>query len=314
MTKQRGSARQRVRLSLIVAGAVLLSAASGWIVWRNQISADSLNSLEPIFNDVFDNTNNGTGGTSASTTQNQSAPATTAASTSDTGCVDDTGKSVPCPEVLIQPNGGSGSSTDSTGATSGSNPGGTAGNGKITVKPVSAADTGTFFSGVGGGVGGNIAKYIQQIYAWALVIGAGLAVIMIMYSGYVYITSAGDPEGIRSAKDYLVGALIGLATLILTATIAKTLVIPSSNLGSNQAANSTTNKPILGAGIDGSSVLPTADYAKLTDIQKASVTGLGFQSTGVKTVTTDAKGNATVTFFNGQTAEISSTGTVTKKP
>ena len=88
--------------------------------------------------------------------------------------------------------------------------------------PAAAPAVGTFF-------GNNLPDYISNLYDWALVIGTGLAIIMIMWAGTKFIISAGDPEGVRSAKDYLTGAIIGLILLILTATIAKTLGVKSIN-------------------------------------------------------------------------------------
>ncbi len=86
-----------------------------------------------------------------------------------------------------------------------------------------------------------LSQYIKTLYEWALVIGAGLAVIMIMYAGYTYITAFGDPEGIRTAKDYLTGTLIGLAVLILTATIANTLALNSPSATPAASGTSTTS-------------------------------------------------------------------------
>jgi hypothetical protein len=77
---------------------------------------------------------------------------------------------------------------------------------------------------------GNLTSYIRDLYQWALVIGAGLAIIMIMWSGYTYMNAAGDPEEIRTAKDYLWGALLGLVLLILTWTILNTLSGPPGSL------------------------------------------------------------------------------------
>lgn len=77
---------------------------------------------------------------------------------------------------------------------------------------------------------GSLTSYIRDLYQWALVIGAGLAIVMIMWSGYTYVMAAGDPEAVRSAKDYLWGALLGLALLILTWTILNTLSGPPGAL------------------------------------------------------------------------------------
>ncbi len=91
--------------------------------------------------------------------------------------------------------------------------------------------------------GCQLASYIGNLYRWALVIGAGLAVMMIMWAGYTYVISAGDPEAVRVAKDYLWGALLGLALLILTYTIFSVLRVgvPGQTSSSSTAQGTATS-------------------------------------------------------------------------
>ena len=70
--------------------------------------------------------------------------------------------------------------------------------------------------------------YIVNIYHAALPIAAALAALVIIYGGYRYITSAGNPEALKDAKDIIVGALIGLVLLLLAYVILNQLqYIPS---------------------------------------------------------------------------------------
>ncbi len=46
---------------------------------------------------------------------------------------------------------------------------------------------------------------------------------MLIYAGYRYMTSYGDPEKISDAKDIVEKALIGLALLILAALLLNTI-------------------------------------------------------------------------------------------
>ena len=92
---------------------------------------------------------------------------------------------------------------------------------------------GTFF-------GADLPTYVSNLYDWALVIGTGLAIIMIMWAGTEFILSAGDPEGVRSAKDYLTGAIIGLILLILTATVAKSLGVKTVQSATTSSTTTTT--------------------------------------------------------------------------
>lgn len=69
----------------------------------------------------------------------------------------------------------------------------------------------------------SVVEYISDAYAWMALIGGLLAVIMIMYAGYTYMASSGDPEKIANAKDIVEKALIGLGLLITAAVILKTI-------------------------------------------------------------------------------------------
>lgn len=71
---------------------------------------------------------------------------------------------------------------------------------------------------------GNISNYITILYKWVVPFAAGLAVLMIIYSGYLYITSQGNPDNIKQAKDYIIGALVGLALIILAGVILKNVI------------------------------------------------------------------------------------------
>lgn len=61
--------------------------------------------------------------------------------------------------------------------------------------------------------GCTLQDYIQNLYKWSIGAGAALAVIVLMYAGYLMITSSGDPQKSGLAKEIIVGALTGLALL-----------------------------------------------------------------------------------------------------
>lgn len=69
----------------------------------------------------------------------------------------------------------------------------------------------------------SVIEYINQVYDWSAIFGGLLAVIMLTYAGYRYMTSYGDPEKIADAKQIIEQALIGLALLILAAIILQTI-------------------------------------------------------------------------------------------
>lgn len=64
-------------------------------------------------------------------------------------------------------------------------------------------------------------KYIEAIYDFALRLGAVLTILMLIYAGYRYMTSQGNPSAINDAKDIIIGSLSGFALLLLVYLILK---------------------------------------------------------------------------------------------
>ena len=61
----------------------------------------------------------------------------------------------------------------------------------------------------------TFSEHLQNAFNWAATIGSLLAVFMIVFAGFKYMTSTGNPEALQDAKDTISGAVIGLAMLIL---------------------------------------------------------------------------------------------------
>lgn len=66
-------------------------------------------------------------------------------------------------------------------------------------------------------------QYINMIYTLTITLSIILATIMIVYGGYRYMTSSGNPEALAEAKDIITGAIIGLVLLVLAALILRTI-------------------------------------------------------------------------------------------
>lgn len=67
---------------------------------------------------------------------------------------------------------------------------------------------------------------IATLFKWIIRLVGILSVIMIMVGGFRYMTSAGDPAGIKGAKDTILYAIVGLlvsgfANLILRFAVDK---------------------------------------------------------------------------------------------
>ena len=56
---------------------------------------------------------------------------------------------------------------------------------------------------------------------WGLGIAGGIALILIVYSGYLMMTSQGDPHRLESGKELLTAALMGLVLLVFGAFILR---------------------------------------------------------------------------------------------
>ena len=76
-----------------------------------------------------------------------------------------------------------------------------------------------------GGVpeGGDANQLIMNIVKWLLGFVGALAVLMIIVSGIMYITAAGDEGRVDSAKRYLVYAIVGLVVALLGYAIVVTI-------------------------------------------------------------------------------------------
>lgn len=69
----------------------------------------------------------------------------------------------------------------------------------------------------------TFADYTSRIYQFAVVIGISLAVLMIIFGGYKYMGSSGDPQSVAEAKEILIGAVVGLVLILLTRLILATI-------------------------------------------------------------------------------------------
>lgn len=104
----------------------------------------------------------------------------------------------------------------------------------FTAAPVYAEDSDTEAkTGIWGGCTGNeaicgdtteaegIAKRIINIFLYAIGI---LSVVMIIFGGLKYVTSRGDPEMVKSAKNTLLYAVIGLIVALLSFAIVNFVI------------------------------------------------------------------------------------------
>lgn len=76
----------------------------------------------------------------------------------------------------------------------------------------------------------DVVLLIQAIAKWFQVIVLAIAVIMIIYAGFTWMTAGGDDEKLKTARQTLIYALVGIGVVV----IAYGLVALMTNLvGSN---------------------------------------------------------------------------------
>ncbi|MBI4054288.1 MAG: hypothetical protein HY397_03090 [Candidatus Doudnabacteria bacterium] len=69
----------------------------------------------------------------------------------------------------------------------------------------------------------GLGKCVVAIYNWALGISAILALLIIIFAGYLYISAGGNAQRVELAKEMFTGAMIGLIILIAAVAILQTI-------------------------------------------------------------------------------------------
>lgn len=69
----------------------------------------------------------------------------------------------------------------------------------------------------------SLVDMVRYFYEWAIAIGGIATFIALLFGGFLYLTSAGDPGKLREAKDRIISAFVGLAILLGSWLILNTL-------------------------------------------------------------------------------------------
>lgn len=64
---------------------------------------------------------------------------------------------------------------------------------------------------------------VMNIVQWLIIAGGYVALFFIIWSGFKYITAAGDPQKITAAKNTLMNAVIGLIIVLASVTIVRAI-------------------------------------------------------------------------------------------
>jgi heme A synthase len=70
----------------------------------------------------------------------------------------------------------------------------------------------------------DICKLLTRVKTILLVVGIGLAVLLIIVGGIMYMTSQGEEEKATKAKKLIVNALIGVAIMLLAVVLVSWVI------------------------------------------------------------------------------------------
>ncbi|QQG41881.1 MAG: hypothetical protein HYV90_01050 [Candidatus Woesebacteria bacterium] len=68
---------------------------------------------------------------------------------------------------------------------------------------------------------GSQEQFFGSLLKWAVGVGGGIAFLLIVYAGFMVMTSAGDPERLKAGQELLTSAISGLILLIFSIFILK---------------------------------------------------------------------------------------------
>lgn len=64
---------------------------------------------------------------------------------------------------------------------------------------------------------------VMNIVQWLIIAGGYVALYFIIWGGFKYITSAGDPQKVTGAKNAITNAVIGLIIVLASVAIVRTI-------------------------------------------------------------------------------------------
>ncbi|MBI5732266.1 MAG: hypothetical protein HY982_02820, partial [Candidatus Magasanikbacteria bacterium] len=69
----------------------------------------------------------------------------------------------------------------------------------------------------------HLGDYIKTVYTYLVGVGGIVAVVMLIWGGFTYLTAAGSPERISSAKSTIGSSLLGMLLLVGSYTLLYTI-------------------------------------------------------------------------------------------
>ena len=74
-------------------------------------------------------------------------------------------------------------------------------------------------------------SFLSAVLTWAVGIGGGIAFLLIIYAGFMIMTSSGNPERLKAGQELLTSAISGLILLVFSVFVLKFIGIDILGLG-----------------------------------------------------------------------------------
>jgi hypothetical protein len=73
--------------------------------------------------------------------------------------------------------------------------------------------------------------FLGTLLQWAVGVGGGIAFILIVYSGFMIMTAAGNPERLKAGQELLTSAITGLVLMIFSVFVLNFIGVDILGLG-----------------------------------------------------------------------------------
>lgn len=70
---------------------------------------------------------------------------------------------------------------------------------------------------------GNTNAFIGFILRWAIGVGGGIAFLLILYAGFMIMTSSGNPDRLKAGQELMTSAIAGIIMLIFSVFILRVI-------------------------------------------------------------------------------------------
>lgn len=70
---------------------------------------------------------------------------------------------------------------------------------------------------------GNMNEFTGFILRWAIGVGGGIAFLLIIYAGFMIMSSSGNPERLKAGQELMTSAIAGLIMLIFSVFILRVI-------------------------------------------------------------------------------------------